>query len=159
MKAGEYLLAVGGRDVKPPANLYSFFENTAGKLIEITVGPNADGTGSRTVTVVPIANELALRNRDWVEGNLQKVDAATGGRVAYVYVPNTADAGLHVLQALLLPAGVQGRRHRRRALQRRRQVADYYIDVLRQAAHRVLGDALRRGHEDAVGARSRGRRS
>ena len=59
VKAGEYLLAVGGRDVKPPANLYSFFENTSGKLIEITVGPNPDGKGSRTVSVVPIATELA----------------------------------------------------------------------------------------------------
>ena len=79
VRAGEYLLAVRGRDVRPPANLYSFFENTAGKIVELTVGPNADGTGSRTVQVVPIENEAALRNRDWVEGNLRKVDAATGG--------------------------------------------------------------------------------
>ncbi|NWG11939.1 MAG: PD40 domain-containing protein, partial [Acidobacteria bacterium] len=66
VRAGEYLLAVQGRDLRPPANVFSFFENTAGKIVEITVGPNPDGTGSRTVTVVPIANEGALRNRDWV---------------------------------------------------------------------------------------------
>ena len=42
---------------------------------------------------MPIASEAALRNRDWVEGNLKKVDEATGGRVAYVYVPNTARPG------------------------------------------------------------------
>jgi len=94
VKAGEYLIAVNSRDVRPPANLYSFFENTSGKIVELAVGPNADGTGSRTVQVVPIASESALRNRDWVEGNLKKVDKATGGRVAYVYVPNTAAAGL-----------------------------------------------------------------
>ena len=35
VKAGEYLIAVGGKDVKPPENFYSFFENTAGKLAEI----------------------------------------------------------------------------------------------------------------------------
>src|SRR4029450_9038898 len=93
VKAGEYLLAVRGQDLRPPANVYSLFENTSGKIIEITVGPNPDGSGSRTVQVVPIANEGALRNRDWVEGNLRKVEAATGGRVAYVYVPNTAGAG------------------------------------------------------------------
>jgi len=60
-------------------NVYGFFENTSGKIVEITVGPNADGTGSRTVQVVPIGNEAALRNRDWVEGNLRKVNAATQG--------------------------------------------------------------------------------
>ena len=92
-RAGEYLLAVNGRDLRPPANVYSLFENTAGKIVEITLGPSADGTRSRTVQVVPIGSEAALRNRDWVEGNLQKVDKATGGRVAYVYVPNTAGAG------------------------------------------------------------------
>ena len=41
-KAGEYLLAVNGRDVRPPSNLYSFFENTSGKIIDITLGANAD---------------------------------------------------------------------------------------------------------------------
>ena len=120
VKEGEYLLAVGGKDVKPPANLYSFFENTSGKLIEITVGPNPDGKGSRTVSVVPIATELALRNRDWVEGNIRKVDAATGGRVAYVYVPNTADLGYTYFTRYFYPAGLQGRGDPGRALQRRR---------------------------------------
>ncbi|MBL8524464.1 MAG: PD40 domain-containing protein [Betaproteobacteria bacterium] len=93
VKAGEYLLAVEGRNIAPPENLYSAFENTSGKAIEITVGPTADGKGSRSVTVVPVANEAALRNRDWVEGNIRKVSEATNGRVAYVYVPNTAGLG------------------------------------------------------------------
>ena len=48
-RAGEYLLAVNGRDLRPPTNVYSLFENTAGKIVEITLGPNADGSGSRTV--------------------------------------------------------------------------------------------------------------
>src|SRR6185295_5355492 len=39
VKKGEYLLAVEGRDVRPPADVYSFFENTAGKQIKIKVGP------------------------------------------------------------------------------------------------------------------------
>ena len=84
VRAGEYLLAVNGQDLRTTTNLFSRFENTAGKLVEITVGPNADGSQSRTVQVVPIASELALRNRDWVEGNIRKVDRATGGHVAYV---------------------------------------------------------------------------
>jgi tricorn protease len=39
VKAGEYLLAVRGADLRPPTNLYALFENTADKSIEITVGP------------------------------------------------------------------------------------------------------------------------
>ncbi len=132
VKAGEYLLAVSGQDVRPPANVYSFFENTAGKIVEITVGPNADGTGSRTVSVVPIANESALRNRDWVEGNLRKVDAATGGRVAYVYVPNTAQPGYDYFKRYFYPQS-----HKDAVIVDERfngggQIADYYIDMLRR---------------------------
>jgi len=55
VRQGEYLLAVAGKDVRPPANLYSFFENTAGKIVEITVGPNPDGSGSRAVPHVQFA--------------------------------------------------------------------------------------------------------
>jgi tricorn protease len=132
VRAGEYLLAVGARDVRPPANLYSFFENTAGKIVELTVGPNADGTGSRTVKVVPVESEAALRNRDWVEGNLKKVDAATGGRVAYVYVPNTAQPGYDYFKRYFYP-----QTHKDAVIVDERfngggQVADYYIDVLRR---------------------------
>ena len=132
VRAGEYLLAVNGRDVRPPANLYGFFENTSGKIVEITVGPNPDGAGSRTVQVVPIANEAALRNRDWVEGNLNKVDQATGGRVAYVYVPNTAEAGHTYFKRYFYPQA-----HKDAVIVDERfngggSVADYYIDILRR---------------------------
>jgi tricorn protease len=132
VRTGEYLLAVGGRDVRPPANLYSFFENTAGKIVEITVGPSADGAGSRIVRVVPLESEAAIRNRDWVEGNLRKVDAATGGRVAYVYVPNTAQPGYDYFKRYFYPQA-----HKDAVIVDERfngggQIADYYIDILRR---------------------------
>ena len=38
------------------------------------------------------------------------------------------------------------------------QVADYYIDILRRPLDQLLGDALRRRHEDADARRSRARR-
>jgi tricorn protease len=130
VQAGEYLLAVGGRDVKPPANLFGFFENTSGKLTEITVGPNADGSGSRTVTVVPVASEVALRNRDWVEGNLRKVDAATNGRVAYVYVPNTGSSGYASFKRYFYPQAYKDAVILDERYNAGGSVADYYIDVL-----------------------------
>ncbi|MGA3187437.1 MAG: PDZ domain-containing protein [Bryobacteraceae bacterium] len=91
--AGEYLLAVQGRDVQPPANLYSFFEETAGKSIVIRVGPDPNGANSREVTVVPVADERALRNYTWIEDNRRKVDQMSGGRIGYVYMPDTANGG------------------------------------------------------------------
>ncbi|MBI1913853.1 MAG: PD40 domain-containing protein [Planctomycetes bacterium] len=132
VKAGEYLLAVRGVDLKPPTSLYSLFENTAGKSIEITVGPSADGKGSRTVTVEPLPSESALRNRDWVEGNLKKVHKATGGRVAYVYVPNTADLGHTYFKRYFFPQTDKDAIIVDERFNGGGQVADYYIDHLRR---------------------------
>src|SRR2546430_16619836 len=93
VKAGEYLLEVEGRSVEPPAEVYSFFENTAGKQIKIKVGPNADGKDAREVTVVPLPSEFALRNRAWEEDSRRKVDELSGGKLAYVHVPATPVGG------------------------------------------------------------------
>lgn len=130
--AGEYLLAVDGKELRFPDNLYGPFENTAGTIVELTVGPNPDGSGSRTVEVVPIEDETSLRNRDWVEGNLQKVHEATDGRVAYVYVPNTAGQGHTYFKRYFFPqadkeAIIVDERYNGGG-----QIADYYIDILRR---------------------------
>lgn len=130
VKAGDYLLAVNGKDVPGTQDLYQYFENTAGKITEITVGPNPDYNGSRVVKVVPVDNEYELRNRDWVEGNLQKVTEATKGQVAYVYVPNTANEGHDYFKRYFYPQA-----NRKAIIVDERfngggQLADYYINLL-----------------------------
>ena len=130
VRAGEYLIAVAGQQLRPPKNVYSLFENTADKLIDITVGPNPDGSGSRTVAVVPIADEHALRNRDWVEGNLKKVTAATEGRVAYVYVPNTAAEGYKYFKRYFYPQAYKEAVIVDERFNAGGSLADYYLDIL-----------------------------
>lgn len=93
VKAGDYILNVSGRELHSSDNIYSFFEETAGKQIMLKVGPNPDGKDARDVTVVPVESEENLRHLAWIEDNRRKVDQMTGGRVAYVHVPNTAGAG------------------------------------------------------------------
>ena len=93
VKAGDYILAVNERELRASDNIYSFFEETAGKQVVLKVGPTPDGKGSRDVTVVPVESEENLRRFDWIESNRRKVDQMTAGRVGYVYLPNTAGAG------------------------------------------------------------------
>jgi len=90
---GEYLLAVNGRELHASDNLDSFFDGTAGKQTVLRVGKKADGSDGRDVTVVPVDSERRLRNLDWIESNRRKVDELSGGKVAYIYMPNTAGAG------------------------------------------------------------------
>jgi tricorn protease len=93
VKAGEYLLAVNGRKLTARDNVYRFFLGTAGQQTVLRVGPDPDGKDARNVTVVPVANEFPLRNLDWIEHNRRLVDRLSGGKLAYVYLPNTAGGG------------------------------------------------------------------
>jgi tricorn protease len=93
VKEGEYLLAVNGRDVPGDEEVYRFFDGTAGKQVVLRVGPTPDGKGARDVTVEPIASESQLRHLAWVDDNRRKVEKMTGGRVAYIYLPDTAVQG------------------------------------------------------------------
>jgi tricorn protease len=91
--AGEYLLAVGGQELRAPESPYRPFEATAGKSVVIRVGPRPDGTGARDVTVVPVDDESPLRRLAWIEGNRRKVEELSKGRLAYVYLPDTGSGG------------------------------------------------------------------
>ena len=106
---GEYLLAVNGRDVPGSSDVYSFFEMTANKPVVLRVGSDPGGSGSREVTVVPIASETGLRNRAWVEENRRKVDQLSHGKLAYIYLPDTASGGYTSFNRYFFPqAGKQG---------------------------------------------------
>ena len=97
---GEYLLAVNGREVRGSDNVYSFFEATANKSVVLRVGPDPGGAGSREVTVVPVESERGLRNRAWIEGNRRKVDQLSQGRLAYIYLPDTASGDIRISTAI-----------------------------------------------------------
>ncbi len=93
VKEGDFLLAVNGKELKEGDDVYRAFLGAAGRQTVLTVGPKADGTGSRRVTVVPVASEAGLRLRTWMEENRKRVDALSGGRVGYVYIPDTFAGG------------------------------------------------------------------
>ena len=132
VKAGEYLLAVNGREVAPPRDVYSFFEETAAKQVVLKVGPTPDGKGAREVTVVPVADETGLRNYAWIEDNRRKVDELTGGRVAYVYLPDTYAGGYtnfnrYYFAQIDKEAAIIDERYNGGG-----DIADYVIDYLRR---------------------------
>jgi tricorn protease len=93
VKTGDYLLEVNGVDVRPPADVNKFLENTADQQVRIKVSSSADGKGAREVTVVPVGDEAGLRTRGWEEDNRRKVDELSGGKIAYVHVPDTNIGG------------------------------------------------------------------
>ena len=132
IKPGEFLLAVNGKEIKTDSEVYRHFEGTVGKRVELKVGPSSDGSGSRTVIVEPVADESSLRNRAWVESNVRKVHERTKGKVAYVYVPNTAGAGYEYFKRYFFPQADKDAIIVDERFNGGGQVADYYINLLRR---------------------------
>ena len=149
---GDYLLAVNGREVHATDNVYSFFDGLAGKQTVLHVGPTADGADARDVTVIPVPSEHALRNLDWILANIKKVDRISGGKVAYVYMPNTAGSGYtnfnrYFYSQLNKQALVLDERYNEGGY-----IADYVTDVLRRIPMSGAQEREGRAIHDPVGA-------
>ena len=93
VKEGDYLISINGKDITTKANPYEYLENLANVNVEITVSSNGSLNGARTSTVKPIESELELMGLNWVNERRAMVDKLSGGRIGYIYLPNTAVEG------------------------------------------------------------------
>ena len=84
------------------------------------------------MTVVPIENEAALRNRDWVEGNIRKVEPRPAGGSRMSTCPNTAEPGYSYFKRYFFPQADKDAIIVDERFNGGGQVADYYIDILRR---------------------------
>ncbi|HEU5270019.1 MAG TPA: S41 family peptidase, partial [Jatrophihabitans sp.] len=89
VRAGDEVVAVNGRPVGPagPAPL---LRGTADKPVELRVA--RDGR-SRSVVLLPLADELELRYLDWVASCRERVHAASDHRIGYLHVPDMISSG------------------------------------------------------------------
>ncbi len=94
VKEGNVLLAVDGHDLRVPADPYSLFVNTLSGTVTLTVADDAAGKNRREVTVKPIAEELNLRMKAWIDHNREEVEKASGGKIGYLYLADMDEQGL-----------------------------------------------------------------
>lgn len=91
---GHYLVGVDGRELTANDDPYRLLDGTANRQTVLHVNDRPTMDGAWTETVEPIRSENGLRQRAWVEDNRRYVDEKSGGRLAYVWVPNTGGAGV-----------------------------------------------------------------
>jgi tricorn protease len=100
---GDYLLAVNRVPIDIRKDPWAAFQGLAGRVATLTVSakPAIDATAREiTVRLLPSEgreSERTLRYRAWIERNRATVERRTGGRVGYIYVPDTYDDGLRDL--------------------------------------------------------------
>jgi tricorn protease len=69
------------------------FQGLADKTVQLTVNSSPTMEGAREVLVQPVWDESRMRQLAWVEKNRREVERASGGRIGYIYVRNTAIDG------------------------------------------------------------------
>ncbi len=102
-KVGEYIISINGTSLKDVDNIYQTLIAKAGQIVEIEINGSATNTGARKVLVKPIADESSLYYHEWVQQNIAKVTAASGGRIGYVHIPDMGPEGLNQFARYFYP--------------------------------------------------------
>ncbi len=130
VEEGDYLLAIDGREVRAGVNPFELLEGTAGRAITISVSSSPSVEQARHVVVEPVGSEAGLRRNAWVSANQRRVDELSGGRLAYVWLPNTGTGGYSYFNRMYF-----AQQDRQGAVIDERNngggsAADYIVDVL-----------------------------
>lgn len=129
VKVGDCILNLNGQELTADMDIQQPLEGTAGKVISVRIG-DADGKNSREISVTPIPSEAALRNVDWIDSNQKKVDQLSGGKLAYVYLPDTGEGGFTNFNRYYFAQTEKEGAIIDERFNGGGQVADYFIEVL-----------------------------
>ncbi len=94
VEEGDFLVGVDGDELSASDDPYRLLDGTVERQTVLHINDRPGMEGHWTVTVEPIRSENALRQRSWVEDNRRKVEELSGGRLGYVWVPNTGGPGV-----------------------------------------------------------------
>ncbi len=142
VREGDYILAVNGEALTPPTTPYAPFVGTVGRQVALRVNSRPTEEGSRLVTVVPIASEAGLRTRDWIEANRRKVDELSGGKLAYVYVPNTGQGGYTSFNRYYFAQQAKQGAVIDERFNHGGSIADYMVDIMSRKLHGYFNQRL-----------------
>jgi len=93
VREGTYLLAVDGHELKAPTDPYTLFLNKSTGTVRLTIAESPEGK-PRDVVVKPIANELKVRLKAWIDHNREVIDKASGGKIGYIYMSDMEGLGM-----------------------------------------------------------------
>lgn len=92
IETGDYIISIDGHKLQETDNIFEHLQGKAGKLVTLGIASSPRGR-VRDVVIEPTRSENGARLWNWIESNRKFVDEATDGRVGYVYLPNTSNAG------------------------------------------------------------------
>ncbi len=94
VSVGDFVLAVNGLPIDTAGDPWAAFRGLADKPVTLTVSSKSTiDAAAREVLIKPVASEVTLRYRAWIDRNRRLVSEKSGGQIGYIYVPNTGVDG------------------------------------------------------------------
>ncbi|HYW72097.1 MAG TPA: S41 family peptidase [Pyrinomonadaceae bacterium] len=88
VNVGDYLIAIGGKEVKAGDEYWELLNDRLNRKVEVTFNnkPSADGAWKTRIETVNGQAYATLRYDRWVKERRQKVDELSGGRIGYLHI-------------------------------------------------------------------------
>lgn len=94
VKAGDYVLAINGVELKAPTSPDALLQTTdTATPVDLTIADSPNGT-RRNIRIKLIGLALSVREAAWIKHNRELVDKLSGGRIGYVYLSDMENLGL-----------------------------------------------------------------
>ena len=94
VKQGDYILAINNVEVTANKDIYSYLINKADNPVTLLINDKPTLDGARTVVYRPITDEQNLVYLDYVQTNKRRVAELSGGRLAYIHIPDMGANGI-----------------------------------------------------------------
>ncbi|RPI05831.1 MAG: hypothetical protein EHM64_05195 [Ignavibacteriae bacterium] len=94
VKEGDYLLAINGTEIRVPNDYYKLLQIIEGQKVTITVNRKPSMQGAKNYEVSPIRYSGTSRYYRWLTNNMNKVLAATNGKVGYMHINAMGSGGI-----------------------------------------------------------------
>ncbi len=88
VNVGDYLIAIGGKEVKAGDEYWQLLNDRLNRKVEVTFNkqPNADGAWKTRIETINGGAYSTLRYDRWVKERRQKVDEMSNGRIGYLHI-------------------------------------------------------------------------
>ncbi|MCD8193229.1 MAG: PDZ domain-containing protein [Tannerellaceae bacterium] len=102
-KEGEYIVAIDGVPTNTVNDMYQLLVGKANVPTELALNTKPQLAGARKVVISPLVEEATLYHYNWVQENVKKVEAASGGKIGYIYIPDMGPDGLNEFSRYFYP--------------------------------------------------------
>jgi tricorn protease len=86
LKAGDYVLAIDGKELRAGDNYWKVLSETLNEYIPVRVAKSPAGDGAKVVRISSVTSLTNIKYEEWVASNRDFVDKESKGEIAYVHI-------------------------------------------------------------------------